>query len=274
MWAELSTQYAGTCRYDYVKLSFVDSGPEYTNFIRDEVQNAWNNIQAANKVYTLVKPAYTHLNPTSSRPLGRLIVELFGLAAMAVYDLPASWMQFLTYAHVKAYGEYPNVEQLVGLQVKLLTSRGPRNIALNIQGNRSRTGKGMLMPSIRLGSRKSDWHGIIYCRVGENMGVEGRFTDERLAQHTLRVFDTREAHDMPDTAMWSLLLRQLGRESAQLWSEELQERGIDLAKYVGSFDGYNRNRLQFDDESSMLDEKSIELPSPADGEGGSTFPTR
>src|SRR5574338_647484 len=212
--ARLKDQYVTAARFDYVKLRWRYNGLEFTEQVREMVNEQFVRLAASVPHAALKDPKYTVIDASPNKPDGLFIVELFGLAAEAVRTLPDSWLKNVTYAHVKAFAHGMRYAQVEELQIKYLRSKASRSATLVNGGTSGRSKKGTAMPGIRIGSRKSGWHGVIYARKGFTPGFEGRFRDEQLHQRTLAALDYVVDTDLPDGFGWAHLLRSLARETA------------------------------------------------------------
>ena len=238
--ATLKGEYVVAARFDYVKLRWRYYSPDFAVDIQDQVYAAWTAIGAEHDVSTIKEPKFTVIDPSPNKPDGLYIVELFGLAAEAVHHLPAGWLMQVTYAHVKAFAHGTRLAQLVEMR-DLYMSRSARRGATVINGGTAgRSSKGVAMPGIRIGSRKSDWHGVIYARKGFAPGFEGRFADEGVFQRTLAALDFWDNGAEPDRAAWNHFLKSCARETATCFETDAMQRGFQLEDYVTTFGGYAR----------------------------------
>ena len=146
----------------------------------------------------------------------------------------------VTYAHVKAFAHGTRLAQLVEMR-DLYMSRSARRGATVINGGTAgRSSKGVAMPGIRIGSRKSDWHGVIYARKGFAPGFEGRFADEGVFQRTLAALDFWDNGQEPDRAAWNHFLKSCARETATCFETDAMQRGFQIEEFVQTFGGYAR----------------------------------
>jgi hypothetical protein len=225
--------YKSETRYDLVKFRFRTIDPDYTIAIQDSVMEVFEEFQARHHGLALRVPKFTALPPSPAKPNGLYIVELLGFAAEAVYGLPSGWMQHLTYAHVKSFAQGMTLADIKSLQMQMINSSGRRGVTLIQGGTAGRSKKGVQMPSVRVGSRKSDLHFIIYGRPNQVPGFESRWTGEGLASRTLDVYDALGGTSAtPNREFWEGLKRVLGRDGADQMFIEMAIRGIELEDHM------------------------------------------
>lgn len=232
----LRTSYKTNTRYDLVKFRFWDIGAEWTNHVRSQVDAAYETMCIAYPNLSLKEPKYTILPASPNKPNGIFLVELFGFAAEAVKMLPIAWLQYLTYAHVKAFARGMNEEGIKELQWQCVQTSGRRQAVLTQGGSAGTSKKGKRMPGLRIGSRKSDLHFVMYARSGQAPGFESRWRDEGLAQRTMTVYEVMEERQVDDWSVgWDWLRILLARDAADALFVEMAGRGIDLNRYVESW---------------------------------------
>lgn len=261
MEVDYKRRYISAARFDYVKLRWDYAGDPLREEVQRVVDEQFILMQASMPYLSLKSPRYVTLPPSPAKPDGMFIVELFGYAAELVRELPAPWLWRLTYAHVKAYATGMPYEHILKLQ-ELYLSRPARRTATVIRGgSASRTAKGRSMPAIRVGSRKSDWHGVIYARWGFAPGFEGRFRDESLYQKVIAALDYWDQGSQADTLAWSHLLRSLARTTIDNFETDAAQRGFDLEDYLDGFSTWHR--ISADQMSLGVDEDGVlDPPSP------------
>lgn len=254
--ANLKAQYITNARFDYVKLRWRYAGVDFTEEVREVVLQEFIKLQATAPHTSLKDPRFTVLDPSPNKPDGIFIVELFGYAAECVKGLPASWLQNVTYAHCKAYAHGMRYAQVEELQLLYLRRKARRSASLINGGTAGRSKKGTAMPGIRIGSRKSGWHGVIYPRKGFAPGFEGRFRDEQVHQRTLAALDFWNMGEMPDMAAWLHFLRSLAAETATAFETDAMQREFQLEDFLDEFGPWARQSadqltLEIDDEPML-----------------------
>lgn len=261
--ANIQAQYVATARFDYIKFRWRYAGESLVEHVRELVDAEFIKLQASVPHAALKDPRYTIIPASPSKPDGLFIVELFGLAAEAVKGLPAGWMAFVTYAHVKAFAVGMNYADIVALQQLYMNRSARRSATLIRGGTAGRSQKGTQMPAIRIGSRKSDWHGVIYARRGFAPGFEGRFRDEGVAQRTLAALDYWNHGEMSHAAAWSHFLRSLARATVTHFETDAAQRGFQLEDYLGGFTYWHR----VPDDQLALDVEADDVIEPPSFDG-------
>lgn len=233
---QLREQYKNETRYDLIKFRFRTIDPDYTLAIQTSVMEVFEEFQARHHGLALRVPKFTVLPPSPAKPNGLYIVELLGYAAECVYSMPSGWLQNLTYAHVKSFAHGMTLADIKQMQMELIMSSGRRGVTLIQGGTAGRSKKGVQMPSVRVGSRKSDLHFIIYGRPNQVPGFESRWTGEGLASRTLDVYDTLGGTSAtPNRDFWEGLKRLLSRDGADQMFVEMAIRGIALEDYMAQW---------------------------------------
>lgn len=237
---DIQKQYVASARFDYIKLRWHYAGEGLVEHVRELVDAEFIKLQASAPNVALKDPKYTIIPASPSKPDGIFIVELFGFAAEVVRGLPAGWLANVTYAHVKAFAEGMTYADITTLQ-RIYMSRSARRSATLIRGGTAgRSQKGTQMPAIRIGSRKSDWHGVIYARRGFAPGFEGRFRDEGVAQRTLAALDYWNNGEVHDRMAWSHFLRSLARATISYFETDAAQRYFQLEDFLDGFSSWHR----------------------------------
>lgn len=256
----LKVQYTATARFDYIKLRFKTLHPGLVEEVKMRVWEEWTKLAASAGVKALKDPKFTPIDPSPNKPNGLFIVELFGFAAESVKGLPAGWLQYVTFAHVKSFAHGMRLAHIVELRDKYMSRQARRSVSVINGGTGGRSKKGVAMPAIRIGSRKSDWHGIIYARKGFAPGFEGRYRDEGVYQRTLKALDLWNNGEFPDGFAWGAFLRDMAGDTAACFETDAMQRDISLEHYIDSFGGYGTQ--DFDQMAmDIVDEEPIDLPS-------------
>ena len=230
---ELRRAYKTNSRYDYVKFRWHDISQTWTEHVREQVEQAFGVFSQAYPTISPKAPKFTIIPASPNKPNGIFIVEIFGFAATLVEMLPIAWMQNLTYAHVKAYARGMTVGGIKQLHWQCLNTSGRRQAVITQGGSAGTSKKGKKMPALRLGSRKSDLHFIVYAREGQAPGFESRWRDEGLAQRTLHVYDVMEDRQVEDWSVgWNWLRALLARDAGDAMFTEFASRGIRLEEMV------------------------------------------
>lgn len=233
---ELRKSYKTATRYDLVKFRWWNIDVLWTSHVRDTVDAAWQALQDEYPNISLKRPKYTVLPASPNKPNGIFLLELFGFAAEAVRKLPVGWMQYLTYAHVKSFARGMTIEGIKDINFQMINTVGRRQAVLTQGGSAGSSKKGKRMPALRLGSRKSDLHFVVYAREGQAPGFESRWRDEGLADRCLKVHDILEERQIEDWSLgWDWLRLLLSRDASDALFTEMASRGIDLERYVESW---------------------------------------
>lgn len=181
------------------------------------------------------------LRHETSKDGGLKSVALYGPAARAVPRLNFRLAELLSEVHVKCW----MVEQFEGAH-NALADAAYTNVAriaanLSFFGNKPRKGnaKSSGNKGVRVGSRKSDKHAVVYKRVGERTGVETRVKDRTLkkavaaTQEQMSDIGRADDHEMS----WTALRMKVGTVGYAALIKSLGEAGIELADFfreVGS----------------------------------------
>lgn len=221
-------------RYDYVKFTFRDSHPEHSRKRFDLATRHVNEYMGDALPGTWREPKQTFLAPNSTRPNGLHIIEVWGQAAGAVVRFPWSWVEYLTFAHVKTYGDGKDTQSYDEL-LHLFDTPGYRKSTRITPRRQKHSVKDSRRPGLSIGSKKSDLHFAIYVRPGEKIGVEGRFRDERLAvARDNAVLATGE----PTTRQprgYLMLLRFLATVAQSQLDYEFLSRDAEVDEYLHNF---------------------------------------
>lgn len=173
----------------------------------------------------------------STSPHGSLwSLFLTGDAARAVVQLPWEHAHHLTELHVKAY----LVENEPGAYEWLQDAMWVRDAGVNITFFRSKVRdkhvKGTGEKGVRIGSRKSDKHSVIYRRPNEKPGFETRVSDKTLRRLVNEVFDVAydaaDSQALTDRHLWELLRGKVGRVGFSHAMKVLREMGINITDYI------------------------------------------
>ena len=224
--------FSAHARFDFIKLTFPDVHPIHRRNVDETISAAYQKVCIEHGTLGAKLPKMTTLDPSPNKPNGKYIVEAYGIAAELVHHLPAGWMQYLTYMHVKCFFTNPETRGVPELKEMYETKLGPRSFNITYPGSRSQTDKGNSLPSLRSGSRKSGSHGIWYQRMGQPIGGEVRFRDEQVTDLTFDVLDLIESRHMPDTSGWGTLLWQASRKAGEFLERDFLFRNETPADWL------------------------------------------
>lgn len=163
-------------------------------------------------------------------------LTLYHEAAALYYLLPFEWANHLQEMHFKAYF----VEAEPGIYQMIPDAVYAANYSLNISIFKSRIRekhkKGTGEKGVRIGSRKSDKHGVIYRRAQERPGFETRTSDELVRRSVREVRRDRDAIratvKLSDAECWYLLHRKLAVAGYAAAMKTLRAMGVNLADYI------------------------------------------
>lgn len=219
---------ATVARYDYIKITFPDVHPVHRQHVDDAISVAVGRLREEYPKLQLHLPKATTLPPSPNKPDGKYIIELAGFVAEACKYLPAGWLEYVTYAHVKSFCELPPGWTLDDFG-KVLTDRagGYRNLSVRQYNRGNKTQTKQPGKAYTLGSGKSGCHLNAYRRPGQPVGIEGKFRDEQVKNVTLDALDWYEANKQNDQGAWDFARAAWGRRSAEVWSHELLNRGVE-----------------------------------------------
>lgn len=251
--------------YDYVKLRWHHSEILFCELTRKQVLEAYEQLQEECPGVAMREPEFTTLPPSRTRPDGMYIVEVFGYAANLIHRLPWSWCQFLTYAHVKSFSTVLMPEEILDLGIELLRGDGRRQVNILKGGKAGRSRKGVKSHSIRIGSRKSDLHFMVYARQGQRVGVETRWRGDSLAIRTVEVNDRLEDAQVENWRTgWHWLSVLLARDGARELDKEFISRGKYIEEVFGPFSTLSRGLNDQAVLPGVEEVEDVDMPSTAD----------
>lgn len=157
-------------------------------------------------------------------------------AAQLYEQFPFEWALHLQEMHFKTYlvqvspGSYEWIADAVHQAEYAI------NVSLFKSRIREKNKKGTGEKGVRIASRKSDKHSIIYRRAGERPGFETRTSDELVRRTVRSVRADRDAVrasvKMDDAACWQLLHNKLARAGYAAAMKALRSMGIRLTDYI------------------------------------------
>lgn len=239
MVSEFTSRYATAARFDYVKLTFPDIHPVHRRQVDDVVSFALGKVSEQFQGVELKLPEMTTLPPSPRKPNGLYIVEIYGLASELVHFLPRHWLEFLTYVHVKSYLLQPGGAGIDRPQELFEDTDGLLTLTVTKPGSAARTNAKAKEKLLRLGSRKSGTHFVIYGRPDEAVGLESRFRDEAVKEIAFECHELGERADIGDAGAWKMALYRWARKGAEKFTAECYRRGLDPHEL-----GYPVNRAE------------------------------
>jgi hypothetical protein len=234
----LRQSFVSAAELDLIKFKFDTTERDFINAVFHQVLDAAKTAQGLHPAHKMKPPKFTLLGPARDRPDGAYIVQLFGLACRAVYHLPSSWLQYVTFADVKCWTDNPRLAELEQLRSEMQGASARRTVTYTVGGTGGTTTKGRGVPTLRVGSRLSDFHYVLYRRTGMPICLEGRFRGERLLDATLSVLDHFAELDVDDTHVWRVFTTELSSRAAKLIAGDMSRRGVRFENYTSSFFSY------------------------------------
>lgn len=233
----LDYQYMNKAHPDYIKFNFEDLGPSYTTWINQVVTQVWEAKQFIHSTREMSKPKFTFLGPAKDRPMGAYIVELFGFSAQIVYDLPIEWLARVTFFHVKAFTTMYREAEVVKFGQDCMAGYARRGVTVHQRGNNYRGVKG-LSRTVRVGSKLSDFHYVVYRRPAAHAGMECRYRGKRLDDIKFSALDHFAERSVDSQIVWQYFVADLARDGINLAFKDMARRGITAEQFTGGFMSY------------------------------------
>lgn len=234
----LRQSFTSAANFDLVKFKFNTTDRPFINSVFHAVRDAWKLVQDEHPGRDIKEPRFTLLGPARDRPEGAYIVQLFGLAAQAAYHLPSSWLQYLTYCDIKAWTDNPFLSDLEKLRGEMQGASARRGVTYTVGGTGGTSSKGRAVPTLRVGSRLSDFHFVLYRRRGLPICLEGRFRGERLMDTTISILSATAELEIDDTDVWRMFRTELASRAARLIAGDMGRRGVRFENYTSQFYPY------------------------------------
>lgn len=163
-------------------------------------------------------------------------IQLWGAAARQLHMMPWSLTAHLTEMHVKCYGVQASPDAYEWLVDAAYHAIQHSNVQLSFFGNKATKksnpkgdGKG-----VRLGSKKSDKHSVVYKRRGERPGIEVRISDRTMRRCVQEVEDYAAAlpGGASDVSKWQLLRAKVGVVGYTYMLDTLRGMGVCFTDYI------------------------------------------
>lgn len=232
-------------RFDYFKFTFPDVDKDLNYKRRVRIEEAVARLEVSMGDVRLREPKVTFLGPAGNRPDGLMIVEVWGRAAEALYDLPNEYAPFLTFAHIKTYAtlrEGVTYDKWLAMCQKSGFRKGTLTTPRKQRNSVKDSGKA----GYTFGSHKSDLHFSAYQRPGERLGLEARFRDERLQSAMVLAEDLLESLQRSgDTqfSVWNLAAGLMAKTADEQLDFEILSRDEDLSDYLTGFSSMSSEKL-------------------------------
>lgn len=191
-------------------------------------------------------------------------IFLIGDAARVYDKIPWRFAAALTEMHVKCW----LVERCEGAGDAFVDAVWHAPTVVNVAPIKSKPKKGKPkgtgQKGVRIGSRKSDKHAVVYPRQGEHHGYEQRLRDAELKKAVAMVELARSStdksvHEMTDGESWYMLKTVVSRAGFAYSQKLLREMGINIAEYFSHVSttpkdgaGQRKFALDFDEELSAI----------------------
>lgn len=163
-------------------------------------------------------------------------VQVTGPAAASFGHLPWSWAWSLSQVHFKTFADEVYTGATTGFADAMYASEGTGQLSFfsaKKENNRPKDGGSK---GVRVGSRKSDVHTIVYKRQRQRAGIETRVQDKALNR---MVNETELAATLPDSELTDAqkmgsLHRRAAHHGYRQFLREVRRRGVNIANYFSA----------------------------------------
>lgn len=218
-------EFGSLARFDKVKLNFPDVHPAHRLHVQEVLDKCIEKLGQEYPGIDVHLPKLIEIPPSANKPNGMYIADLQGFVAECVKYLPAGWLSFVTYAHVKTFVTCPLGEDDKTVQNLLDRPGSTRALSINVWPKGTRDGRKADGKGFTIGSGKAGLHLNMYRRPAQPWGMEGKFRDEQVHNVTMTVLDIFE-HTLDDRAAWEMAAKMWGDKAGRAWELELMNRGL------------------------------------------------
>jgi hypothetical protein len=219
-------EFGSLARYDKVKLNFPDIHPAHRLHVQDVLDSCIEQLGAEYPGLRVNLPKLVEIGPSPNKPNGMYIVDLQGFVAECVKYMPAGWLSYVTYAHVKTFVRPVGGDTDENVQSLIDRPGSPRAHFIGVRPRGNRDASKAPGKAFTIGSGKSGLHLNLYRRPGQPWGMEGKFRDEQVHHVTMAVLDMKEQGQVSDRGAWEMAAKMWGDKAGRAWELELMHRGL------------------------------------------------
>lgn len=222
-----------TCFADELKLQFNDIDQVQAQNLRGMI-TAWLKKVSGARVDNWAEDAMSHCKVSThiwkdnrGSHKGYSFTWTGIMADAVLMCMPLSWHQHITYLHVKHFRADVSEDvykEFCNRSTDLPMFRNTTKIApKRAYSEREQVS----VPTLRIGSNKSDLQFVIYPRARQPLGFEARFKDDKLKRILRQRIGANLDYDGNHSDVWSTFLETLANDGMHMVNKMAHECGID-----------------------------------------------